>query len=77
MACRHYCSELNPDCVFEVHNMDITTKENRTKFKARRHRSAPPPQLSSRITHRAEKRAGKRRQSESENKTDFERGIGV
>ena len=36
MACRHYCSELNPDTVFEVHNMDITAKENRAKFKARR-----------------------------------------
>jgi len=33
MACRHYCSELNPDVVFEVHNMDITAAENRAKFK--------------------------------------------
>ena len=33
MACRHYCSELNPDVTFEVHNMNITTEENRAKFK--------------------------------------------
>merc|ERR1719502_881585 len=33
MACRHYCSELNPDTVFEVHNMDITAKESKGKFK--------------------------------------------
>merc|ERR1719382_1213998 len=33
MACRHYCSELNPDCTFEVHNMDITKDENSQKFK--------------------------------------------
>jgi len=33
MACRHYCSELNPDTVFEVHNMNIAADENRAKFK--------------------------------------------
>jgi len=33
MACRHYCSELNPDTVFEVHNINITTEENKQKFK--------------------------------------------
>jgi ubiquitin-like modifier-activating enzyme 5 len=33
MACRHYCSELNPDTTFEVHNINITTDENRAKFK--------------------------------------------
>jgi len=33
MACRHYCSELNPDTTIEVHNMDITAKENTAKFK--------------------------------------------
>jgi ubiquitin-like modifier-activating enzyme 5 len=33
MAARHYCSELCPDTVFEVHNMDITQDENRAKFK--------------------------------------------
>lgn len=33
MACRHYCSELNPDTTFEVHNIDVTAKENRAKFK--------------------------------------------
>jgi len=33
MACRHYCSELNPDTIFEVHNIDITATENRAKFK--------------------------------------------
>lgn len=33
MACRHYCSELNPDTVFEVHNMDIAAKDNLSKFK--------------------------------------------
>ena len=34
MACRHYCSELNPDTIFEVHNIDITKEENMAKFKA-------------------------------------------
>ena len=34
MACRHYCSELNPDTVFEVHNMNVAAEENREKFKA-------------------------------------------
>jgi len=33
MACRHYCSELNPDVVFEVHNMNVTASENKAKFK--------------------------------------------
>jgi hypothetical protein len=33
MACRHYCSELNPDTVFEVHNIDIATEENKQKLK--------------------------------------------
>ena len=33
MACRHYCSELNPDVSFEVHNMNICSEENRSKFK--------------------------------------------
>ena len=33
MACRHYCSELNPDTVFEVHNLDIATEENKQKLK--------------------------------------------
>jgi len=33
MACRHYCSELNPDTIFEVHNINITTEENKQKFK--------------------------------------------
>ena len=33
MACRHYCSELNPDTAFEVHNMNITADESRAKFK--------------------------------------------
>ena len=27
MACRHYCSELNPDVAFEVHNMNICAEE--------------------------------------------------
>jgi len=30
---RHYCSELNPDTVFEVHNMDVSAPENLTKLK--------------------------------------------
>ena len=30
---RHYCSELNPDTTFEVHNMNVATEENRGKFK--------------------------------------------
>ena len=34
MACRHYCSELNPDTVFDVHNMNVAAEENREKFKA-------------------------------------------
>ena len=33
MACRHYCSELNPDTIFEVHNINIATEENRQKLK--------------------------------------------
>lgn len=33
MACRHYCSELNPDTTFEVHNMNVAAEENRVKFK--------------------------------------------
>ena len=33
MACRHYCSELNPDTVFEVHNMNICAEESKAKFK--------------------------------------------
>jgi ubiquitin-like modifier-activating enzyme 5 len=33
MACRHYCSELNPDTVFEVHNINIATEENKQKLK--------------------------------------------
>jgi ubiquitin-like modifier-activating enzyme 5 len=33
MACRHYCSELNPDTSFEVHNMNVCAEENRGKFK--------------------------------------------
>ena len=33
MACRHYCSELNPDTTFEVHNMNIAADESRAKFK--------------------------------------------
>ena len=33
MACRHYCSELNPDTAFEVHNMNVCAEENRAKFK--------------------------------------------
>eukprot|EP00967_Tisochrysis_lutea_P073649 scaffold98683_cov33-Tisochrysis_lutea.AAC.2 len=33
MACRHYCSELNPDTTFEVHNMNIAAPENSSKFK--------------------------------------------
>jgi len=33
MACRHYCSELNPDTAFEVHNMNICAEESRAKFK--------------------------------------------
>jgi ubiquitin-like modifier-activating enzyme 5 len=33
MAARHYCSELCPDTIFEVHNMDITVDENRPKLK--------------------------------------------
>ena len=33
MACRHYCSELNPDTTFEVHNMNIAAEESRAKFK--------------------------------------------
>mmetsp|Transcript_32111 Transcript_32111/g.73883 ORF Transcript_32111/g.73883 Transcript_32111/m.73883 type:complete len:249 (+) Transcript_32111:371-1117(+) len=33
MAARHYCSELCPDTLFEVHNMDVTLDENRAKFK--------------------------------------------
>mmetsp|Transcript_16983 Transcript_16983/g.45783 ORF Transcript_16983/g.45783 Transcript_16983/m.45783 type:complete len:318 (-) Transcript_16983:349-1302(-) len=33
MAARHYCSELCPDTVFEVHNMDIAADENRPKLK--------------------------------------------
>jgi len=33
MAARHYCSELCPDTIFEVHNMDITHDENRPKLK--------------------------------------------
>jgi len=33
MACRHYCSELNPDTAFEVHNINITEGESKTKFK--------------------------------------------
>ena len=36
MACRHYCSELNPDTVFEVHNINITTEENKQKLKVLR-----------------------------------------
>jgi len=26
MACRHYCSELNPDTAFEVHNMKCAAR---------------------------------------------------
>ena len=33
MACRHYCSELNPDTTFEVHNMDVAAPESSTKLK--------------------------------------------
>jgi len=33
MACRHYCSELNPDTIFEVHNINVTTEENKQKLK--------------------------------------------
>ena len=33
MACRHYCSELNPDTTFEVHNMNVAAEENRAKFR--------------------------------------------
>ena len=36
MACRHYCSELNPDTSFEVHNINIAVDENKAKFKVRR-----------------------------------------
>lgn len=36
MACRHYCSELNPDTAFEVHNINITTEENKQKLKVLR-----------------------------------------
>mmetsp|Transcript_18546 Transcript_18546/g.47720 ORF Transcript_18546/g.47720 Transcript_18546/m.47720 type:complete len:317 (-) Transcript_18546:370-1320(-) len=32
MAVRHYCSELCPDTVFEVHNMDVAADENRAKL---------------------------------------------
>ena len=33
MACRHYCSELNPDTIFEVHNINVTTEGNKQKLK--------------------------------------------
>ena len=33
MACRHYCSELNPDTTFEVHNMNVAAEESQAKFK--------------------------------------------
>jgi len=33
MACRHYCSELNPDTQFEVHNFNVALDENVAKFK--------------------------------------------
>ena len=35
MACRHYCSELNPDTAFEVHNMKCA--------RARENESTPRP----------------------------------
>ena len=33
MACRHYCSELNPDVAFEVHNVDVAAEDQRLKVK--------------------------------------------